>query len=266
LVILNLMADHESRESDRRETAAASDRHEQRSSELRHYVPQEILDVSFPGAVRGYDRTAVDAYVKRVNRVIAELKVSASPPHAVRHALEQAEEKIQGLLRAGREAADQITASAQQDAERSTGLAKAEAAELVVDASAEAERVEAESAQLVASTRAETESMVAAAQADVDERRRRLQEQLAERRNEAETRLRAIRADTEAVRARRRELLDDISRLGSILDDLVAEAGDRFDEPTPHEPTEAVDDGLAATLDGDLSDELADRAVSRHET
>jgi hypothetical protein len=29
--------------------------------------------------VRGYDRHAVDAYRKRVNRAIAELKVSASP-------------------------------------------------------------------------------------------------------------------------------------------------------------------------------------------
>lgn len=240
------MADQESRERDRRETAPAQDRRE-----LRHYVPQEILDVSFPVAVRGYDRDAVDAYVKRVNRVIAELKVSASPPHAVRHALEQAEGKVQGLLRAGREAAEQITASAVEDAEETMGRAKAQAADLVVDASAEAEQVKAESAELVAKARADAESLIAAAQAEVDERRKRLRVQLAERRNEAETQLRAIQADTDAVRARRRELLDEVSRLGSLLRDLAAEAGDRFDEPTAH--------------DGDLSDELADRAVSRRE-
>src|SRR5213078_2071147 len=46
--------------------------------ELRHYVPAEILNVSFPGAVRGYDRRAVDAHIKRVNRLIAEIKVSSS--------------------------------------------------------------------------------------------------------------------------------------------------------------------------------------------
>ena len=68
------------------------------------YVPQDILDASFPVSVRGYDRGTVDAYAKRVNRVIAELKVRASPQAAVRHALEQAEEKVRGLLDA-REAA-----------------------------------------------------------------------------------------------------------------------------------------------------------------
>src|SRR5439155_1488944 len=78
--------------------------------QLRHYVPQDILDVSFPVSVRGYERRAVDAYTERVNRVIAELKVSASPPAAVRHALEQAEEKVQGLLHAAREAAEELTA------------------------------------------------------------------------------------------------------------------------------------------------------------
>jgi DivIVA domain-containing protein len=55
--------------------------------DLRPYVPQDIINVSFPVSVRGYDRRAVDAYIKRVNRAIAELKVSASPPAAVRHAL-----------------------------------------------------------------------------------------------------------------------------------------------------------------------------------
>jgi len=52
---------------------------EQGFGELRHYVPAEILNVSFPAAVRGYERHAVDAHIKRVNRLIAEIKVSSSP-------------------------------------------------------------------------------------------------------------------------------------------------------------------------------------------
>jgi DivIVA domain-containing protein len=60
-------------------------------SELRHYVPEDILNVSFPGSVRGYDRRAVDAHLTRVNRLIAEVKMSASPRAAVRHALQQTE-------------------------------------------------------------------------------------------------------------------------------------------------------------------------------
>ncbi len=139
------MVDDESSKADEREThSPAAPEPEPSFGELRHYVPQDILDVSFPVTVRGYDRRAVDAYIKRVNRVIAELKVSASPPAAVRHALEQAEEKVQGLLRAAREAADEITASARQEAEASTGRAKAEAAELIVNTSAEADRVKVE--------------------------------------------------------------------------------------------------------------------------
>ena len=50
--------------------------------ELRAQVPAEIRDVSFPVSVRGYDRRAVDVYINRVNRVIAELEVSRSPRRA----------------------------------------------------------------------------------------------------------------------------------------------------------------------------------------
>src|SRR2546426_12217775 len=110
LVILRAVVDDESSRPRQRATRSpAAPEPEPSFGELRHYVPQEILDVSFPVSVRGYNRRAVDAYVKQVNRVIAELKVSASPPAAVRHALEQAEEKVQGLLHAAREAADELT-------------------------------------------------------------------------------------------------------------------------------------------------------------
>ena len=45
--------------------------------ELRSHVPADVRDVSFPLAMRGYSRRAVDAYVERVNHLIAELEVSA---------------------------------------------------------------------------------------------------------------------------------------------------------------------------------------------
>ena len=53
-------------------------------SELERLVPTEIRNVSFPVLVRGYERAAVDAYVQRVNRAIAELEVGRSPHAAVR--------------------------------------------------------------------------------------------------------------------------------------------------------------------------------------
>jgi len=76
------VADDESPKADEREAEPAPEQ-ERPVGELRHYVPADILNVSFPTSVRGYDRHAVEAYRKRVNRVIAELKVSASPPAAV---------------------------------------------------------------------------------------------------------------------------------------------------------------------------------------
>ena len=265
------VADDESSRTDQSEKPA-----EQGFGDLQFYVPQDVLDVSFPVTVRGYDRRAVDAYIKRINRVIAELKVRSSPPAAVRHALEQAEDKVQGLLQAARDAAEQITVSAQQEAEENTARAKAEAATLIVDTSAEADRMKAEADALIANARteadataatakseadkllasakAEAEDILARAQAEADERLQRLQEELTARREDAESRMRELQADTEAVWNERHELLEDIRRMSGGLVDLANAAAARIqrgkeseplsgEEPTrvipPHEPEEA---------------------------
>jgi DivIVA domain-containing protein len=227
----------------------ASAQQERGFGDLRHYVPADILDVSFPVAVRGYDRHAVEAYVKRVNRVIAELKVSASPPAAVRHALDQAGAKVEGLLDAAREAAEQITASARDDAEQTTSRAKGEAAELVVNTTADADRMRAEAEDVSASARAEAAETVAQAkaeadriladakaeaqtiversQAEADERLRRLQEELRAQREQGEARMREIRADTQAIWQERHDLLEEIRRMSSGLSDVAKAAAAR---------------------------------------
>jgi DivIVA domain-containing protein len=257
------VADDESSKADEREKRSPTEAGQgkgQGFGDLQFYVPQDILDVSFPAAVRGYDRQAVDAYIKRVNRVIAELKVRGSPPAAVRHALEQAEDKVQGLLQAAREAAEEITASAQQEAEESTARAKAEAAELTVNTSAEADRVKAEAEEFVAGARreadetlakakseadgmladakAEAQSILARTQAEADERLQRLQEELAALREEAETRRREIQADTEAVWKERHELLEDIRRMAAGLVELANAAAARIQRSEPAGPQE----------------------------
>jgi DivIVA domain-containing protein len=219
-------------------------------ADLQYYVPQDLLDVRFPSAVRGYDRDAVETYVKRVNRAIAELKVRSSPPAAVRHAVEGAEETVQGLLQAAREAAHQITQSAQHEAEENTARAKAEAATLIVDTSADADRMKAEAeqvmanakreaeatvataesaaAELRASARADAESIVARAQAEADERMRRSEEELTARREEAEARMRELQGDTDVVRSERHELLEDIRQMSGDLVNLANAAATRI--------------------------------------
>src|SRR5919197_1235150 len=138
------------------------------SFNLRADVPAEIRNVSFPHAVRGYDRHAVDAYVHRVNRVIAELEVSRSPQAAVRHAVERVSEQTKGILQQARESGEQITAAARDEAEQIIATAKAEAADLVVNASAEADRLGAEAEEVLANARAEANDIVARANAEAD--------------------------------------------------------------------------------------------------
>jgi hypothetical protein len=94
-----------------------------------------------------YDCTAAACFA-------SELKVSTSPPAAVRHALDVAGNRVDGLLHAAREAADEITASAQQEAEESTARVKAAAAELVVNTSTEADRMVARLGPLLVTMRA----------------------------------------------------------------------------------------------------------------
>ena len=267
------MVDNESsRPPENTESSPAAPKPEQSFRDVRHYVPQDILDVSFPVSLRGYDRDAVDAYVKRVNRVIAELKVSASPPAAVRHALDLAQEKVEALLQAAREAAEQITTSARQEADESTARAKAEAADLMVNTSAEADRVKAEAEELLAKARADAEAAVAKAksdaheivseastqaqetrvrtQAEADERRRQLEDELTALQEQAQTRMHEIHVDTKAIWDRRTQLVDDIRAMASGLVELAnaaaarvspeggVEAGEQTLEPESGDETE----------------------------
>ena len=247
-------------------SSGAPDSEQERTKKLRHYVPADILDVRFPVSVRGYDRRAVEAYVKRVNRVIAELKVSASPPAAVRHALDQAEEKVEALLQAAREAAEEITSSARREAEESTARAKAEAAELVVNTSAEADRIkaqadeltakakaeardtvakaEAEADRILAAAKAEAQNAVARANAEADERLQRSQEEVASLRAQAETRMHELQTDTEAIWTERRELLEDVRAMASGLVDLANAAAKRV---SPRGEPESGEEGLEPT-------------------
>src|SRR3954471_6549350 len=108
------------------------------SATLPRDVPDEeiagIRDVSFPIVMRGYDRAAVDAYVTRVNRIIAELQVSRSPQSAIRHALDQVSDETRGILERAHETAEDITARSQLQAGERLERAEQEAHQLVADA------------------------------------------------------------------------------------------------------------------------------------
>src|SRR3954469_20737978 len=106
----------------------------------------ELRQPDFPIALRGYDRDAVDAFVERVNRAIADLQVGRSPQSAIRHALDQVGEETRGILERTHDPPDEITArSRAQAAERvdeaerdaRAAIAAAEARVRVLDADAD---------------------------------------------------------------------------------------------------------------------------------
>jgi DivIVA domain-containing protein len=215
--------------------------------ELRDHVPPELRNVAFPSAVRGYDRSAVDTYVKRVNHLIAELEVSRSPRAAVRHALDRASEEVSGILHRAQETAEEITASARKEAEEGAARTSAQAAKVLVDANDKADRTRAEADQVLAMAKAEAEKSLATARADAEEiltrarteggeRLQRSEKEIAVLRELAEARMRDLQADTETVWEERRELLDDISGMAVRLTELASEAVARFPARVPGEP------------------------------
>jgi hypothetical protein len=106
--------------------------------------PLPDADATFPIVLRGYDRLAVDAYVKRTSQLVAELQSTRSPEAAVRRALERVGEEVSGILQRAHEAAAQITAQSRSDAEDRLERARQEAAQMTVDARRRLKELDAE--------------------------------------------------------------------------------------------------------------------------
>jgi uncharacterized protein with HEPN domain len=121
---------------------------------------QRAADPDFPIVFRGYDRLAVDAYVKQTSQLVAELQSTRSPEAAVRRALERVGEQITGILKRAHETAEQITTQSRREAEDRLVVARQEAQQVaaegeqrVKDLDAETDRIWAERQQIVEDTR-----------------------------------------------------------------------------------------------------------------
>jgi DivIVA domain-containing protein len=230
---------------DERETASRGPSQGGGLRDVRDPLPEDIRDPSFPAVVRGYERRAVDAYVERVNGLIAELQISGSPRAAVRHALDRVGEQTSGILQHARGTAEEITASAREEAEEATARAKEEAQDITTGAQRQAgdtiSRASAEADELLASARSEadeilvrandqSENTLARARIDAEGRARQVEEEIASLRDDAEARMRSLQADIAAISDERHTLLDEVRRIAARLESVVAEA-----EPTEHE-------------------------------
>jgi DivIVA domain-containing protein len=205
---------------------------------LRSEVPADLRDVSFPGAVRGYERRAVDAYVERVNRVIAELEVSSSPQAAVRHALDRVGEQTSGVLQRAREVAEELTATSLAEAEQTIRRANVEAEEAREDAQMHAHKLRGEAKQ-------EADEILAHARLQATERIKAAEQQAHSVQRTAEARLRELESQTATAADARKRLFDDLRRTASELEQFASEASggpsaERREGQSAEEPTQKM--------------------------
>src|SRR5581483_4763484 len=129
-----------------------------------------VADTDFPIVLRGYDRLAVDAYVKRTSQLVAELQATRSPEAAVRRALERVGEQISGILQRAHETAQQITSQSRREAEDRLDVARQEASRITAageqrlrDLDAETDRIWSERQRIVEDARALSDQLLALA-------------------------------------------------------------------------------------------------------
>src|SRR3954452_21826891 len=192
----------------------------------------ELRDVRFSAAMRGYDREEVDQYVNRVNRVIAELQITAAPESALRHALEQVTDETKGLLERAHETADEITRRSRSQADDRVQRAEGEAQQLQ-DAS------EQEARQLRGDAAHEAREVREAAAREAREVREAAQHEAREVREAAEARVDELEADTQAILEERARFIGELRDLVGRLSEYAEGAAGRYPSPRQPPPAEA---------------------------
>jgi glyoxylase-like metal-dependent hydrolase (beta-lactamase superfamily II) len=147
-----------------------------------------VAKQDFPVVLRGYDRVAVDEYVKRTTRVVAELYATRSPEGAVRRALERVGEEVSSILQRAHETAERITSQS-----------RAEAEERLIQARNESERL------------------------DQGARQRAVEIEQA-----ARQRVQELDADVDRIWAERDRIVADVRKLSEDLEVLAGAAATRF--------------------------------------
>jgi cell division septum initiation protein DivIVA len=224
------------------------------SSAERDRLVQDTRNIDFPIALRGYERTAVDRYVKDVNRLITELEMSSSPESAVRRALEEVSEETRDLLQRAHQAAEDITARSRRKADERVRQAEDEGKQLRGVAQAEADEVRAraeqeahelreaaqrdtaqvredtarEMSELRETTGRETKQLRSTAQREVEELRGTARREVEELREAAEARVRELSQNAETIWRERRRLIEDMRAVGEQLMTIGEAEAKRF--------------------------------------
>ena len=100
-----------------------------------------LRDASFPLAVRGYDRRAVDEFVEELRTLVADLEAHQTREGVVQKALDELGEETAGILQRAHETADEIAARSRAQADGRLQRAEREAEIVKRDADEYAEQV-----------------------------------------------------------------------------------------------------------------------------
>jgi DivIVA domain-containing protein len=202
------------------------------SAAERARMHENLREVDFPFALRGYDRDAVDRYVKQVNRVIAELELSSSPESAVRHALEEVSEETSGLLQRAYETAEEITARSRSKADDRLQQAEREAQEVREEAEREVrqarEAAQTETGELREAAAREARELRETAAREAKQLRETARQEVERLRAEAEARVNELERDAEAIARQRRRLIEDVRALAQQQLEIAEAAAARF--------------------------------------
>ncbi len=189
-------------------------------SDLPHDPVAAVASVDFPLVLRGYDRDAVDEYVRRTTQLVAELYATRAPEGAVRRALERVGEQVSAILSRAHETAEGITSQS-----------RAEAEERLMRAREESEELESEA-------------------------QRRAQE----RERAAELRVHELDSEVDRIWAERDRIVADVRRLSEQLEEIAGVAATRFPAATTEEsvavpPPEETAHGAAEQAEIDAEPE-----------
>jgi DivIVA domain-containing protein len=210
--------------------------------ELRTRIPdaeiEDLRHARFGLTFPGYNRKQVDAHLTRVNRILAELQITAAPESAIRHALAQVSEETRSLIEGAQHTAEEITSRAKSEADERLARATQQAEEQQ-DASEDEARRMREAAATEAKQVRET------AARETRELREAAQREANEMREAAETRVRELEADAQAIAGERRRLIEGLRELTRGLDDYLSAVEQRFTDvepapPLPEEPQEEL--------------------------
>jgi len=97
--------------------------------ESHSYLPR-VSDASFPMAMRGYDRAAVDEYIAEVSRIVAELETRQSSESVIKRALHEVGEQTSSILQKAHDTAEEITRKSRAQSDDRLQAAEREAAAL----------------------------------------------------------------------------------------------------------------------------------------